>query len=361
MAVVTMNELLDAGVHFGHKTQRWNPKMRPYIFGVRNEIHIFDLQHTVRAMENATAFLTDTVSSGGRIIYVGTKRQAKDTIRACASDSGQYYVTERWLGGTLTNFETIKQRLQRLRELRSRAEAGELDALSKRDAHLLNIEMARLERKMGGIANMTARPEALVVVDPRRESIAVREAQILGIPVVALTDSNCDPDDVEIVIPGNDDSIRSIRLILGLISDTVQEAFESYESHRAEREDIERAERERLERVRREMAIKRQGAAESERDAAGKAAELRATKRPVEATPKAAAKAPAAEQAAAKAKPAADAAKSKATAKGGVKAKAAAKVSAKPSASGKSGTGSKTGKAKATAKAAQSKPAAKAD
>ena len=254
-----MQELLEAGVHFGHKTQRWNPKMRRFIFGVRNEIHIFDLQHTVRGLHEATDFLSEIVGGGGRIIYVGTKRQAKDTIVACAEASGQFAVTERWLGGTLTNFETIKTRLQRLRELRSRAEAGEFDALTKRDAQVLNIEKTRLERKMGGIANMTALPEAIVVVDPRREHIAVHEAKVLGIPVIALTDSNCDPDDVDIIIPGNDDSIRSVRLVLGTISSTVTEAYETFEAQRAEREEIERAERERLERVRREMALRQKG------------------------------------------------------------------------------------------------------
>ena len=263
MASVTMQDLLEAGVHFGHKTQRWNPKMRRFIFGIRNEIHIFDLQHTVTGLREATEFLSEIVSGGGRIIYVGTKRQAKDTIVACAEESGQFAVTERWLGGTLTNFETIKTRLQRLRELRSRAEAGEFDALTKRDAHVLNIEKTRLERKMGGIANMTALPEAIVVVDPRREHIAVHEAKVLGIPVIALTDSNCDPDDVDIIIPGNDDSIRSVRLVLGTISSTVAEAYETFESQRAEKEEIERAERERLERVRREMALKQQGGREA--------------------------------------------------------------------------------------------------
>ena len=258
-----MQELLEAGVHFGHKTQRWNPKMRRFIFGVRNEIHIFDLQHTVTGLHEATEFLSEIVGDGGRIIYVGTKRQAKDTILACAEESGQFAVTERWLGGTLTNFQTIKTRLQRLRELRSRDEAGEFDALTKRDAQVLNIEKTRLERKMGGIANMTGLPEAIVVVDPRREHIAVHEAKVLGIPVIALTDSNCDPDDVDIIIPGNDDSIRSVRLILGTISSTVTEAYETFESHRAEQEEIERAERERLERVRREMALKQQGGRET--------------------------------------------------------------------------------------------------
>lgn len=273
MALVTMNELLEAGVHFGHKTQRWNPKMSRFIFGVRNEIHIFDLQHTVQGLYEATAFLSDVVGSGGRVIYVGTKRQAKDTVTVCAEKSGQYSVTERWLGGTLTNFDTIKQRLRRLRELRSRSEAGEFEALSKRDAQVLNIEMARLERKMGGIANMTALPEAIVVVDPRNEHIAVHEANVLGIPVIALTDSNCDPDDVDIIIPGNDDSIRSVRLVLGLISSTVTEAFEAFESRRAEREEVERAERERLERVRREMALKQQGEAAAGTGAATEPAE----------------------------------------------------------------------------------------
>lgn len=253
-----MRDLLEAGVHFGHKTQRWNPKMRRYIFGVRNEIHIFDLQHTVRAIEEATAFLSGVVASGGRIVFVGTKRQAKDAIKECAEKSGQFYVIERWLGGTLTNFDTLKQRLQRLRELRVLSQSGEFESMSKRDALKLEVELVRLERKMGGMATMTALPSALVVVDPRREHIAVREARTIKIPVVGLTDSNCDPDDVDVVIPGNDDSIRSIRLVAGALSDAVQTAYHAYESQRLEREDLERVERERLENIRRETALRRQ-------------------------------------------------------------------------------------------------------
>jgi small subunit ribosomal protein S2 len=335
-----MNELLKAGVHFGHKTQRWNPKMRRYIFGVRNEIHIFDLQHTVRGLYEATAFLSEVVGSGGRVIYVGTKRQAKDTVTVCAEKSGQFAVTERWLGGTLTNFDTIKTRLQRLRELRSRAEAGEFDALSKRDAHALNVETTRLERKMGGIANMTALPEAIVVVDPRKEHIAVHEAWVLGIPVIALTDSNCDPDDVDIIIPGNDDSIQSVRLILGLISSTVGEAFEAFESQRAEREEVERAERERLERVRRELALKQQDQAGTATEAVAEAVTVNGSDAAAKtaavksASAKPRSTASASGKSAAAAKPKAAKSPGKATAKSKSKPKAAASA-AKSKSSGK--------------------------
>ena len=261
MPVATMEELLEAGVHFGHKTQRWNPKMKRYIFGERNEIHIFDLQHTVRALDEATTFLGDVASSGGRVIFVGTKRQAKDAIRESAQACGQFHVVERWLGGTLTNFETIKHRLQRLRELRSRQEAGEFEGLSKRDAQRLGLEKGRLERKMGGLATMTSPPHALVVVDPRREHIAVREARTLGIPVVGLVDSNCDPDDVDVVVPGNDDSIRSIRLVLFKLADAIAEAYRTYEAARQEREDVARTEMERVESLRREQLIRQRAAA----------------------------------------------------------------------------------------------------
>ncbi|HJO06717.1 MAG TPA: 30S ribosomal protein S2 [Chloroflexota bacterium] len=255
-----MRELLSAGVHFGHKTQRWNPKMRRFIFGARNGIHIIDLQHTVQAIDEANALLVHIVQNGGRVIFVGTKRQARDAVQAAAEQSGQFYVNQRWLGGTLTNFQTIKHRLQRLRELRALHLDGAFESLSKRDMQKQLVELARLERKMGGLATMAELPDVLFLIDPRREHIAVNEARVLGIPVVALVDTNCDPDEVDLPIPCNDDSIRSNRLILGKLAENVSEAFEVYETERIEREEQERVERERQEQARREMARKRQEA-----------------------------------------------------------------------------------------------------
>ncbi len=260
LPLLEMRELLSAGVHFGHKTQRWNPKMRRFIFGARNGIHIIDLQHTVQAIDEANALLVHIVQNGGRVIFVGTKRQARDAVQAAAEQSGQFYVNQRWLGGTLTNFQTIKHRLQRLRELRALHLDGAFESLSKRDMQQQLVELARLERKMGGLATMAELPDVLFLIDPRREHIAVNEARVLGIPVVALVDTNCDPDEVDLPIPCNDDSIRSNRLILGKLAENVSEAFEVYETERIEREEQERVERERQEQARREMARKRQEA-----------------------------------------------------------------------------------------------------
>ena len=260
LPLLEMRELLSAGVHFGHKTQRWNPKMRRFIFGARNGIHIIDLQHTVQAIDEANALLVHIVQNGGRVIFVGTKRQARDAVQAAAEQSGQFYVNQRWLGGTLTNFQTIKHRLQRLRELRALHLDGAFESLSKRDMQKQLVELARLERKMGGLAAMAELPDVLFLIDPRREHIAVNEARVLGIPVVALVDTNCDPDEVDLPIPCNDDSIRSNRLILGKLAENVSEAFEVYETERIEREEQERVERERQEQARREMARKRQEA-----------------------------------------------------------------------------------------------------
>ncbi len=258
MPVVDMEELLANGVHFGHKTRRWNPRMARFIYGARNEIHIFDLRETVKAIDQAHSYLSALVSRGGRVIFVGTKRQARDATRNIAHTTGQFYVIERWLGGTLTNFETIKHRLQTLRELRIRAADGAFDDLPKRERRRREIELDRLERKMGGIAHLTELPQALIVVDPNREANAVREARGLGIPVVALVDSNCDPDTVDLPIPGNDDSLRSVGLVLDALGSAIQPAWEAYESARVEREQRERVERERQEQIRRDLARKKQ-------------------------------------------------------------------------------------------------------
>jgi small subunit ribosomal protein S2 len=348
-----MRELLSAGVHFGHKTQRWNPKMRRFIFGARNGIHIIDLQHTVRAIDEANAILVHIVQNGGRVIFVGTKRQARDAVQAAAEQSGQFYVNQRWLGGTLTNFQTIKHRLQRLRELRALHLDGAFESLSKRDMQKQLVELQRLERKMGGLATMAELPDVLFLIDPRREHIAVNEARVLGIPVVALVDTNCDPDEVDLPIPGNDDSIRSNRLILGKVAENVAEAFELYETQRIEREEKERVERERQEQARREMARKRQ-----EAEAQARAEEERAAREQRSAASAAPVGAPAT-------KPAAKPGGAPAAAPAGqdrprrvVQAQPAAKAAAKPAAKAAAKPAAKAA-AKPAAKAA-AKPAAKA-
>ena len=236
MPAASMRDLLAAGVHFGHRTPRWNPKMAPFIFGARGGVHIIDLQHTVRALDRATAFMRATAASGGAVIFVGTKRQAQDVVREHAERCGAHYVQHRWLGGTLTNFETLRARLQRLRELEAREAAGEFDALSKKDAQRLRVELARLTKKMGGIKHMSRLPAALFIIDPKRESNAVTEARKLDIPIAAIVDTNCDPDDVDYVIPGNDDAIRSITAVTAIVADAVTAGQEEFRNRQAERE-----------------------------------------------------------------------------------------------------------------------------
>jgi len=226
MAVATMRDLLEAGVHFGHRTPRWNPKMRPFIFGARGGIHIVDLQHTVRGLMAAQAFIRSLAADGGELIFVGTKQQAQEVVREEAERCGAHYVVHRWLGGTLTNFDTLRTRVQRLRELQARQQAGDFERMSKKAAHAHAIETARLEKRMGGIRNLSRLPTALFIVDPKREAIAVKEARRLSIPIIALTDTNCDPDHVDYSIPGNDDAIKSIRLITRLIADAIHSGQE---------------------------------------------------------------------------------------------------------------------------------------
>ncbi|MDE2990180.1 MAG: 30S ribosomal protein S2 [Chloroflexota bacterium] len=235
MAVATMRDLLEAGVHFGHRTPRWNPKMRPFIFGARGGIHIVDLQHTVRGLMAAQAFIRSLAAEGGELIFVGTKQQAQEVVREEAERCGQHYVVHRWLGGTLTNFDTLRTRVQRLRELQARQQAGDFERLSKKAAHAHAIETARLEKRMGGIRNLSRLPTALFIIDPKREAIAVKEARRLSIPIIALTDTNCDPDDVDYVIPGNDDSIRAVRAIAEQIANAVLGGREEHERRQAER------------------------------------------------------------------------------------------------------------------------------
>ena len=221
MADIVIKDILEAGVHFGHRASRWNPKMRPYIHGKRNLIHIIDLKETVRGLLRAKKYLTQVASQGSLILFVGTKRQAAEPIQRAAEHCGMPYVSERWLGGTLTNFRTIRSRLRRLEELEGLETRGEMTAYSKKRQSTLTRERKKVFRNLSGIRTMNRLPETLVIVDPRKESIAVKEARILGIKVVALIDTDSDPDVVDLPIPGNDDSIRSIDLILHHLSDAV--------------------------------------------------------------------------------------------------------------------------------------------
>jgi len=219
MAIVGMKQLLEAGVHFGHQTRRWNPKMKPYIFGARNGIYIIDLQRTVRLFNTAYQFVVDTVATGETVLFVGTKQQARDTIQEEADRCSMYFVNQRWLGGMLTNFKTIKQRIDRLKELDAMFEDGSINRFPKKEILVLGREREKLEKNLGGIKKMTRPPGILFVVDTQREDIAVQEANRLGIPVVAVVDTNCDPDVIDYPIPGNDDAIRAIRLVTSKVAD----------------------------------------------------------------------------------------------------------------------------------------------
>ena len=223
MSVVSMKQLLEAGVHFGHQTRRWNPKMAPYIFTERNGIYIIDLQKTVRKLEEAYMFVRELSANGQTVLFVGTKKQAQDSVREEAERAGAYYVNARWLGGMLTNFRTIRSRVARLNQLKAMAQDGTFDLMPKKEVVKLNHEIEKLEKFLGGIQDMNKLPGALFIVDPRKEKIAVSEAKKLGIPVVAIVDTNCDPDDVDYVIPGNDDAIRAVKLIAATMADAIIE------------------------------------------------------------------------------------------------------------------------------------------
>jgi small subunit ribosomal protein S2 len=218
-----MKQLLEAGVHFGHQTRRWNPKMAEYIFTERNGIYIIDLQKTVKKLEEAYAFVRELSENGGELLFVGTKKQAMDSIREEATRCGMPYVNARWLGGMLTNFGTIQKRIRRLAQLKQMEQDGTFAMLPKKEVIKLNLEIEKLEKFMGGITGMKKTPAALFVVDPRKERIAVAEAHKLGIPIVAIVDTNCDPDEIDYVIPGNDDAIRAVRLISGAMADAIIE------------------------------------------------------------------------------------------------------------------------------------------
>ncbi|MBO5981355.1 MAG: 30S ribosomal protein S2 [Clostridia bacterium] len=223
MSVISMKQLLEAGVHFGHQTRRWNPKMAEYIFTERNGIYIIDLQKTVKKVEEAYMFVRDASLEGGNVLFVGTKKQAQDAIKEEAIRAGMYYVNVRWLGGMLTNFKTIKRSIQKLNNLTKMSEDGTFDLLPKKEVAALQKEMADLERNLGGIKDMKGLPAVMFVVDPKKEANAVAEARKLGIPVVAIVDTNCDPDCIDYVIPGNDDAIRAIKLIASVMADAVLE------------------------------------------------------------------------------------------------------------------------------------------
>ncbi|OIK13948.1 30S ribosomal protein S2 [Bacillus sp. MUM 116] len=230
MSVISMKQLLEAGVHFGHQTRRWNPKMKKYIFTERNGIYIIDLQKTVKKVEEAYNWVKELAANGGTVLFVGTKKQAQDSVKEEAARSGQYYVNQRWLGGTLTNFETIQKRIGRLKDIERMAEDGTFDVLPKKEVVQLKKEQERLEKFLGGIKDMKQLPDALFIIDPRKERIAVAEAKKLNIPIVGIVDTNCDPDEIDVVIPANDDAIRAVKLLTGKMADAILEAKQGEES-----------------------------------------------------------------------------------------------------------------------------------
>ena len=230
MSVISMKQLLEAGVHFGHQTRRWNPKMAEYIFMERNGIYIIDLQKTVKKLEEAYFFVRDTAAEGGSILFVGTKKQAHDAVKEEAERVGMYYVNARWLGGMLTNFTTMRKRVARLNQINKMAEDGTFDLLPKKEVIKLKLEIEKLEKFIGGIKHMKTLPACLFIVDPKKEKIAVAEARKLNIPIVAIVDTNCDPDEIDYVIPGNDDAIRAVKLIAGKLADAIIEGRQGEQS-----------------------------------------------------------------------------------------------------------------------------------
>lgn len=248
MSVISMKQLLEAGVHFGHQTRRWNPKMAPYIYTERNGIYIIDLQKSVGMVDDAYNAVSDIAAEGGTILFVGTKKQAQDAIKTEAERCGMFYVNERWLGGMLTNFKTIQSRVKRLKEIEAMSEDGTFDVLPKKEVIALKKEWAKLEKNLGGIKDMKRLPDAIFIVDPKKERICVQEAHTLGIPLIGICDTNCDPEELDYVIPGNDDAIRAVKLIVSKMADAVIEANQGateedyYEAEAAEYEAAEEAE-----------------------------------------------------------------------------------------------------------------------
>ena len=224
MAVVSISNLLEAGVHFGHQTKRWNPKMKEYIFTTRDDIYIIDLQKTLACMEEAYAKISDIAKNGGTFLFVGTKKQAQEASIECANRSKSFYVTERWLGGTLTNFRTIRRRVKRLEEIEKMEENGTFEVLPKKEVIQIKKEYEKLNNLLGGIREMTKLPQALIIVDPKKEYNAIREARKLNIPIFGIVDTNCDPDDVDYVIPGNDDAVRAVKVVIGALTNAICEA-----------------------------------------------------------------------------------------------------------------------------------------
>jgi small subunit ribosomal protein S2 len=230
MSVISMKQLLEAGVHFGHQTRRWNPKMKKYIFTERNGIYIIDLQKTVKKVEEAYNYVKELAGNGGTVLFVGTKKQAQDSVKEEAARSGMYFVNQRWLGGTLTNFETIQKRISRLKSIEKMAEDGTFEVLPKKEVVQLKKEQERLEKFLGGIKDMKSLPDALFIIDPRKERIAVAEARKLNIPIVGIVDTNCDPDEIDVVIPANDDAIRAVKLLTAKMADAIIEAKQGEET-----------------------------------------------------------------------------------------------------------------------------------
>lgn len=224
MAIVSMKQLLEAGVHFGHQTRRWNPKMAPYIFTERNGIYIIDLQKTVKKVEECYNFLRELAAQGGKVLFVGTKKQAQSAIKEESTRAGMFYVNERWLGGMLTNFKTIQSRIARLKAIETMEQDGTFEVLPKKEVIELKKELAKLQKNLGGIKEMKRLPDAIFVVDPKKERICVQEAHTLGIPLIGICDTNCDPEELDYVIPGNDDAIRAVKLIVSKMADAVIEA-----------------------------------------------------------------------------------------------------------------------------------------
>ena len=238
MAVLSMKQLLEAGVHFGHQTRRWNPKMKPYIFTERNGIYIIDLQKTVKMIDDAYNFVKEEAQNGGVFLFVGTKKQAQDAIAEEATRAGQYYVNHRWLGGTLTNWNTIQTRIKRLKDIKKMATDGTFDVLPKKEVSLLKKQQDKLEKFLGGIEDMPRIPDVLFIVDPRKEKIGVQEAQKLNIPIVAMVDTNTDPDDIDVIIPSNDDAIRAVRLITSKMADAIIEGNQGEDQDDAQEQQV---------------------------------------------------------------------------------------------------------------------------
>lgn len=238
MSVVSMKQLLEAGVHFGHQTRRWDPKMKPYIFTQRNGIYIIDLQKTIKMLDDAYNYVKAVAQDDGVFLFVGTKKQAQEAIAEEATRAGQYYVNQRWLGGTLTNWTTIQSRVKRLKDLKKMAEDGTFDVLPKKEVALLTKEMDKLQKFLGGIEDMPRIPDVLFIVDPRKEKIAVQEAQKLNIPIVAMVDTNTDPDDIDVIIPSNDDAIRAVRLITSKMADAIIEGNQGEDQDDAQEQQV---------------------------------------------------------------------------------------------------------------------------